>query len=102
VALGSSDGRVQVHDFARFESTMLPYYYNPPAAKPQDIYRQETLVDGLSGVRFVLFCYSSHCIVLTTVAQRSYSVLSRDEAASSPMVPFDPPILTINACVVLT
>lgn len=101
MALGSSDGRVQVHDFARFESTMLPFYYNPPAAKPKDIYRQETLIDGLSGVRFLLFCYSLR-IGLTTVAQRSYSVLSRDEAASSPMVPFDPPILTINTCVVRT
>lgn len=50
VALGSSDGRVQIHDFARFEATSMRDYYNPPAPS-QDVYRQETLYDGLTGVR---------------------------------------------------
>jgi hypothetical protein len=54
VALGSSDGRLQIHDFARFEATTMQYYYNPPD-KARDVYRQETLYDGLSGVTAALF-----------------------------------------------
>jgi hypothetical protein len=71
VALGSSDGRIQLHDFARFEATMLPHYYNPPASKPQDIYRQETLFDGLSGVMHSLL--SSLPSALNSPWSRSHS-----------------------------